>query len=124
MRRLLTGYAQQFNRRHKRHGHLFQNRYKSFLAKYDKSGHGVILGKYKYSWQDTEYVLRRFGKTVRAARRFYTAFVTKGIGQGRRPQMSIYHERPLIPNVDLTPIRLLYLGIGLQKQASKHLKLQ
>jgi REP element-mobilizing transposase RayT len=23
MRRLLTGYAQQFNRRHKRHGHLF-----------------------------------------------------------------------------------------------------
>jgi chromosomal replication initiation ATPase DnaA len=32
MRRLLTGYAQQFNRRHKRHGHLFQNRYKSFLC--------------------------------------------------------------------------------------------
>ncbi len=32
MRRLLTGYAQQFNRRHRRHGHLFQNRYKSILA--------------------------------------------------------------------------------------------
>ena len=32
MRRLLTGYAQQFNRRHRRHGHLFQNRYKSFLC--------------------------------------------------------------------------------------------
>jgi REP element-mobilizing transposase RayT len=31
MRRLLTGYAQQFNRRHRRYGHLFQNRYKSFL---------------------------------------------------------------------------------------------
>ncbi len=31
MRRLLAGYAQQFNRRHKRHGHLFQNRYKSFF---------------------------------------------------------------------------------------------
>ena len=27
MRRLLTGYAQQFNRRHKRYGVLFQNRY-------------------------------------------------------------------------------------------------
>ena len=26
MRRLLTGYAVQFNRRHRRHGHLFQNR--------------------------------------------------------------------------------------------------
>ena len=32
MRRLLTGYAQQFNRRHKRYGVLFQNRYKSFLC--------------------------------------------------------------------------------------------
>ena len=31
MRRLLTGYAVSFNRRHRRHGHLFQNRYKSFL---------------------------------------------------------------------------------------------
>ena len=28
MRRLLTGYVVNFNRRHKRYGHLFQNRYK------------------------------------------------------------------------------------------------
>ena len=32
MRRLLTGYAQYYNRRHKRHGQLFQNRYKSILC--------------------------------------------------------------------------------------------
>ncbi|CAB1056073.1 hypothetical protein D1BOALGB6SA_807, partial [Olavius sp. associated proteobacterium Delta 1] len=32
MRRLLTGYAVSFNRRHRRHGHLFQNRYKSILC--------------------------------------------------------------------------------------------
>jgi hypothetical protein len=32
MRRLLTGYAGAFNRRHKRVGHLFQNRYKSILV--------------------------------------------------------------------------------------------
>jgi REP element-mobilizing transposase RayT len=32
MRRLLTGYAVSFNRRHRRHGQLFQNRYKSFLC--------------------------------------------------------------------------------------------
>ncbi len=31
MRRLLTGYAIGFNRRHRRSGHLFQNRYKSIL---------------------------------------------------------------------------------------------
>ena len=30
MRRLLTGYAVSFNRRHRRHGQLFQNRYTSF----------------------------------------------------------------------------------------------
>ena len=29
MRKLLTGYALNFNRRHRRHGHLFQNRYPS-----------------------------------------------------------------------------------------------
>ncbi len=32
MRRLLTGYAGAFNRRHKRAGRLFQNRYKSILV--------------------------------------------------------------------------------------------
>ena len=32
MRRLLTGYAVSFNRRHRRHGQLFQNRYKSILC--------------------------------------------------------------------------------------------
>jgi REP element-mobilizing transposase RayT len=29
VRRLLTGYAVGFNKSHRRHGHLFQNRYKS-----------------------------------------------------------------------------------------------
>jgi putative transposase len=32
MRRLLTGYVVSFNRRHKRHGHLLQNRYKSIVC--------------------------------------------------------------------------------------------
>ena len=35
MRRLLTGYATSFNRRHRRHGPLFQNRYKSILCQED-----------------------------------------------------------------------------------------
>jgi len=35
MRRLLTGHAGFFNRRHRRHGHLFQNRYKSILCQED-----------------------------------------------------------------------------------------
>src|SRR3990172_1868045 len=32
MRKLLTWYAQYFNRRHRRTGHLFENRYKSILC--------------------------------------------------------------------------------------------
>jgi REP element-mobilizing transposase RayT len=32
MRRLLTGYAQSYNRRHQRRGYLFQNRYKSIVC--------------------------------------------------------------------------------------------
>jgi REP element-mobilizing transposase RayT len=32
MRRLLTGYAVTFNHRHRRHGQLFQNRYKRMKA--------------------------------------------------------------------------------------------
>ncbi len=35
MRRLLTGYAVSFNRKYRRHGQLFQNRYKSILCQED-----------------------------------------------------------------------------------------
>jgi REP element-mobilizing transposase RayT len=35
MRRLLTGYVASFNRRHRRHGHLLQNRYKSSICQED-----------------------------------------------------------------------------------------
>ena len=47
MRRLLTGYAVRFNRRHRRHGHLFQNRYKSFLCQEDP--YLLELVRYIYS---------------------------------------------------------------------------
>ncbi len=35
MRRFLTGYAITYNIRHRRHGHLFQNRYKSIVCDED-----------------------------------------------------------------------------------------
>ena len=82
MRRLLTGHALFFNRRHRCSGHLFQNRYKSILCQEDTyplelvryihlnplraklvidmdalgkhpfSGHGVIMGKHTHPWQN------------------------------------------------------------------------
>jgi len=114
MRRLLTGYAQQFNRRYRRHGHLFQNRYKSILceedpyllelvryihlnpvragivkdikglSKYWKCGHSALMGKRKNEWQDTDYILALFDKKIVSARRYYSDFVKKGITQGPR----------------------------------------
>ncbi len=117
MRRLLTGYAQHFNRRHRRHGHLFQNRYKSFLCEEDlyllelvryihlnpiragmvkdlkalnadyRSGHSVIMGRINYEWQDTDSVLAHFGDTRKEARKYYLQFVRKAINQGRRPEL-------------------------------------
>ena len=44
MRRLLTGYAVAFNHRHKRHGHLFQNRYKSILV--EEESYGLEVTRY------------------------------------------------------------------------------
>ncbi len=114
MRRLLTGYAVSYNRRHKRHGHLFQNRYKSILCQKDAyflelvryihlnplrsglvadmngldqsllCGHAVILGKRTNDWQDTKEVLRLFADSPPLARRRYRSFVEKGIEEGQR----------------------------------------
>jgi putative transposase len=44
MRRLLTGYAITYNRRHKRHGHLLQNRYKSIVC--DEDSYFLELVRY------------------------------------------------------------------------------
>jgi hypothetical protein len=44
----------------------------------------VILGNKKNDRQDTEYILRLFGKRQGAARRKYSDFVFKGIEQGQR----------------------------------------
>jgi len=47
MRRLLTAYTVYFNRRHSRHGHLFQGRFKSFLV--DKTDYLLALSWYVHN---------------------------------------------------------------------------
>jgi putative transposase len=112
MARLLTGYATTFNLRHKRSGHLFQNRYKSIICQEDAylkelvryihlnpvradltdfeglevfpwSGHAVLLGKTERLWQDTGYVLSIFENQTS-----YREFVRSGMGQGRREDLT------------------------------------
>ncbi len=117
MRRLLTGYAVTYNRRHRRHGHLFQNRYKSIvcdadayfrelvryihlnplrakvvrtlseLGRYPWCGHGVLLGNTEREWQDSQYVLSWFGRSKTEARDAYLSYVQEGVSQGRRPDL-------------------------------------
>ena len=116
MRKILTGYAVNFNKRHRRHGHLFQNRYKSIVCQEDAylkelvryihlnllraglvkdikelnrspwSGHSALMGKVKRPWQNTGYVLSFFGSSGNS-RRNYLYYVKKGIDQGRRPEL-------------------------------------
>lgn len=118
MRRLLSGYAVYYNRRHERHGHLFQNRYKSIvcdedayfkellryvhlnplraglvdtlskLEQYRWCGHGVILNRFRHRWQDRDYVLRWFGEREGEAKKAYREYVKAGIALGSRPELT------------------------------------
>ena len=117
MKKLLTGYVVNFNRRHKRYGHLFQNRYKSILCEddpylleltryihlnplrsglvngisalrtYPWAGHAAILGVVPRPWQDTETILAYFGNARRRAAAQYEEFVREGVARGRRPEL-------------------------------------
>jgi REP element-mobilizing transposase RayT len=99
MARLGTAYALAFNRRHRRVGHLFQNRYKSrlvegdsglltlvryihlnpvkarivpdleALASYPWTGHAALMGRRRVPFLDTDAVLGSFEGDPRLARR-------------------------------------------------------
>jgi len=118
MRRLLTGYVIGFNHRHRRHGQLFQNRYKSIvcqedvylqelvryihlnpirarivrnldeLKSYKYCGHSSLMGKIERQWQDTDYVLGYFGKRKYQARKEYQTFVKEGLAYGRMKELT------------------------------------
>ena len=117
MKRLLTGYAMHYNRKHNRCGHLFQNRYKSILCQEDSyllelvryihlnplrarlipsmkeldryayCGHAVLMGKVAAEWQDTGYIVRLFDAHLSTARRKYRSFVQNGITDGKRDDL-------------------------------------
>ena len=117
MRRLLTGHAVTFNLRHKRSGHLFQNRYKSIICEeepyllelvryihlnplragivksmdeldfYHWCGHAVLMGNKELSGQNCEEILTRFGTRVNKARLAYRQYVADGISKGRRNEL-------------------------------------
>lgn len=117
MRRLISAYAVSYNRRHRKHGHLFQDRYKSVaceegpyfrellryihlnplqaklvesladLDRYRWCGHSVVMGRLKKDWLHRDYVLKRFGAKESEAKKAYRLFVKMGIDQGRRSDL-------------------------------------
>ena len=117
MRRLLTSYAGTFNRRYHRHGHLFQNRYKSILCqedpyllelvryihlnplrahivttlkdldRYRYCGHSIMMGHGENDWQDSDTVLSLFGRKRSSARKHYHMFIEEGVASGTRPEL-------------------------------------
>jgi len=114
MQILLGGYAGAFNRRHRRSGHLFQNRFKSTLVQHDPyflelvryihlnpvrarlvpnlgaldqypwTGHAALLGHHQYLWYNSDYVLAQFGTDLAQARARYRAFVADGLAGAPR----------------------------------------
>ncbi len=118
MRKQLTWYAQYFNRRHSRTGHLFENRYKSILCeeetyllaliryihlnpirakiiqtmeeldRYPWTGHRAVIGKTDLPWMDIKACLAEFGGNRKKAITEYRRFVREGINEGRDPSLT------------------------------------
>ena len=118
MRRMLSGYASNYNRRHNRQGHLFQNRYKSIVCQEDRyfmrlvayihlnplraglvstlddldvylwSGHAIIMNSRANSWQDRDFVLRYFGEKEGPAKEDYRNFLALEAPKGRQPELT------------------------------------
>ncbi|MFH1260200.1 MAG: transposase [Elusimicrobiota bacterium] len=118
MRKLLTGYAIYFNRKHKRCGYLYQNRYKSILCqeeeylleliryihlnplrggvvkdifglnKYKWSGHFILIGGGEVEWQSNKEILERFGSHKGEAIKKYLEFIKDGLRMGKRDDLT------------------------------------
>ena len=118
MRKVLSWYAQYFNHKYKRSGHLFENRYKSILCEEDRyllalvryihlnpvragivksikdldkyrwSGHRAYIGKDDYEWMDKKYVLEQFSNRKKIALKEYYKFIGKTTGAGCNEELS------------------------------------
>jgi len=111
MRRLLSGYATQYNKRNKRNGYVFQNRYKSILCDADDyllgliryihlnpikakmlgsiaelddypwTGHSGLIGRHVQPWYPADVVLKFFASQKNRALKRYHAFIEEGMIQ-------------------------------------------
>jgi hypothetical protein len=118
MRKVLSGHATYFNKRHRRVGFLFQNRYKSILCqedayllelvryihlnpvragfvedihkldRYPWCGHSAIIGRHPRDFQSVDEVLSCFGNKKKHALSRYRQFIEDGWNMGRRDDLT------------------------------------
>ncbi len=125
MQRVLTTYSQYHNRKYKKVGHLFQDRYKALLCQTDRylgelvryihlnpvrarmvkrpehfeySGHRAYLGLDRTGLVDTEPVLRHFGATKKRAVEAYTRFVDSSLAERSQDEYYRAAEGRLLGN--------------------------
>lgn len=118
IRRILSSYAKAFNKKYKRRGYLYQNRFKSILCqedryfmelvryihlnpvragfiktteeleKYSYCGHGVIVGRNKNAFQEVGEVLCQFAQTRKTAIHKYKSFIEDRWEEGKREDLT------------------------------------
>jgi len=137
MHRLLTGYAQYYNRRHRRVGHLLQGRHKAILcqserylselvryihlnpvragivsrpADYKYSSHRAYLGLEPAGIVDVDSVLRHFGASQEVARDRYRKFVAAGIKLGHGEEFYAADEGRILGSEEFIGATIHRLG--------------
>ncbi len=58
------------------------------LQRFPFGGHSTIMGNTSHSWQDTQYVLALFGKTIDVARRNLEKRMRQWAARGRCPELT------------------------------------
>ena len=148
MHRLLTGYAQYYNRRYRRVGHLLQGRHKAILCQsdrylselvryihlnpvrarmvnqpeeYEYSSHRAYLGMVPPGIVDVDPVLRHFGAKKSIASERYREFVAAGFELGHCKEFYAADEGRILGTEEFVDATIHRIGEAKREsRGSKH----
>ena len=137
MHRLLTGYAQYYNRKYNRVGHLLQGRHKSVLCdsemymgelvryihlnpvkarivakpeEYPYCSHREYLGSRPEGIVDVDPVLRLFHARKEVARKEFERFVAAGVGEGHHAKLDIVEDGRILGSEEFVDAAIHRIG--------------
>ena len=149
MHRLLTGYSQYYNRRHRRVGHLLQDRHRSILCQSERylcelvryihlnpvrarmvaqpedyyySGHRAYLGLEPAGIMDVDPVLRHFGAHREVAQKSYREFVSAGLKLGHQEDFYRGDDRRVLGSDDFVDATIHRIGETVRPSPEKNRK--